>query len=190
MYKLLAETEAAWTETVLKDFDAFLVDHANCEKKASGMAMNMIAHYPDRKELVAAMVDLALEELAHFKEVYKHMEKRGLTFGADEKDPYVNRLRKAFRKGSEEYFLDRLLIASIIEARGHERFGLVAQALEPSPLKTFYKAITQSEGRHLELFTDLAKLYFPEASVENRLQELLVIEADIITSLPHRPALH
>lgn len=189
-YTLKIATNSSWTETVLADFDRFLLDHASCEKKASSMAMTFVSHYPDRIELVKAMTELAVEELVHFKEVVKIILSRNLVLGADEKDPYVTRFFKSMRKGTDFYFLDRLLIASIIEARGHERFGLIAEALEPGPLKQFYKAITVSEGRHLDLFTDLARTYFPEPIVSERLEELLEIEKAIILDLPFRAALH
>lgn len=190
MYSLRFKTPQAWVDTVLADFDAFLLDHASCEKKASAMAMTLISHYPDRSELVQAMTELAVEELVHFKEVVKHIMARNLTLAADIKDPYVTQLLKHQRKGSDQYFLDRLLIASIVEARGHERFGLIADALEPGPLKQFYKAITTSEGRHLDLFENLAKTYFPDGIVNTRLNELLDIEAQIVAELPLRAALH
>ena len=54
-------TPPAWTEAVMADFDSFLLDHAAAEKKASGRAISMLSHYPDRVELVAAMADLAIE---------------------------------------------------------------------------------------------------------------------------------
>ena len=190
MYKLKYQTPQGWVNTVMADFDRFLLDHASCEKKASAMAMTLISHYPDRTELVQAMTELAVEELVHFKEVVKHIMSRDLTLAADERDPYVTQLLKVQRKGSELYFLDRLLIASIVEARGHERFGLVADALEPGPLKQFYKAITTSEGRHLDLFENLAKIYFSEEEVSKRIEELLDIEAEIVANLPFRAALH
>src|SRR5262249_55228150 len=63
--RLKTATSGAWLDAVLRDFDSFLQDHANCERKASGSAMNMVSHYPDRKELVSAMIDLAREELQH-----------------------------------------------------------------------------------------------------------------------------
>ena len=85
---------------------------------------------------------------------------------------------------------NRLLTASIIEARGAERFGLVAEALEPGGLKTFYQSITRSEQRHYELFLDLARIYIEPAVVATRWQELLEIEAGIVAALPHRAALH
>lgn len=190
MYELKTATDKKWVETVMGDFDAFLLDHASCEKKASGMAMTFVSHYPDRTELVTAMTELAIEELNHFKEVVRLILSRGLILGADQKDPYVTAFFQHTRKGRDLYFMDRMIIASIVEARGHERFGLVADALEPGPLKQFYKAITASEGRHLDLFLNLASLYFPKHQILERTDQLLMIEAEIVAGLPHRAALH
>jgi len=188
--RLKIPTSPAWIEAVLGDFDSFLQDHANCERKASGTAMNLASHYPDRKELVAAMIDLAREELGHFADVYGHMAARGLTLGPDRKDPYARRMSAEYRDGSDEYFLDRLLVAGILEARGCERFGIVASALPPGPLKTFYGDITRSEARHQGLYRRLAHLYFEAPAVESRLEDLLGAEARIVAELPPRPALH
>ena len=174
----------------MADFDSFLLDHAAAEKKASGMAISMLSHYPDRIELVAAMADLAVEELSHYREVVKWIHRRGLVTTADEKDPYVLAFRQSIRQGKELYLLDRLLTASIIEARGAERFALVAAALEPGPLQKFYQSIARSEQRHYQLFLDLAGKYLDRAMIEPRWQELLDIEADIVRGLPLRPALH
>jgi len=161
-----------------------------CERKASALAMSLVAHYPDKGELVNAMVDLAMEELDHFRQVYALIRERGLSLRADEKDDYVNKLRALVRKSSEEYFLDRLLIASIIEGRGTERFSLVANALEDSRLKNFYMEFYRAEARHTGLFLRLAKKYFPANQVEDRYDYLLDQEALIINSLPLRPAVH
>jgi len=174
----------------MSNFDSFLLDHAAAEKKASGMAISMLSHYPDRVELVAAMADLAVEELTHYREVVKWIHRRGLVTVADEKDPYVLAFRDSIRQGREVYLLDRLLTASIIEARGAERFGLVAEALEEGPLKKFYQSITRSEERHFELFLDLAKKYLDADVVDRRWDELLDAEAAIVAALPIRAALH
>jgi len=174
----------------MDDFDRFLLDHAAAEKKASGMALSMVSHYPDRTRLVAAMTDLAVEEMVHFREVVKLVQSRGLVLGADEKDPYVNAIRALIRQGSDVYLLDRLLTAGVIEARGAERFGLVAEALPEGDLKNFYRSITRSESRHFELFLDLAREYFPADIIESRWQALLETEGQIIRDLPLRAALH
>ncbi|MGB0764667.1 MAG: tRNA-(ms[2]io[6]A)-hydroxylase [Luminiphilus sp.] len=179
-----------WVRAVMDDFDHFLLDHAAAEKKASGMALSMVSHYPDRTRLVAAMTDLAVEEMVHFREVVKLVQSRGLVLGADEKDPYVNAIRALIRQGSDVYLLDRLLTAGVIEARGAERFGLVAEALPEGDLKNFYRSITRSECRHFELFLDLAREYFPADIIESRWQALLETEGQIIRDLPLRAALH
>ena len=67
----LEPTPSGWLDAVCDDFDAFLKDHASCEKKASGMALNIASHYPDQPALVSAMADLAVEELGHYREVIR-----------------------------------------------------------------------------------------------------------------------
>lgn len=190
MIKLKYTTPATWTRTALADFDRFLLDHAGAEKKASGMAMSMALHYADKPDIVTAMIDLSIEELDHFREVVKLMTARGLHLKKDDKDPYINQLREHIRNGRDHYFLDRLLLGGLIEARGAERFGLVAAALPEGELKAFYTAITRSEDRHRDLFVNLATRYFSVAEVGSRIEELLHIEAELISRLPHRPALH
>lgn len=179
-----------WTDTVMQSFDTFLQDHAAAEKKASGMALSMISHYPDKPALVEAMSALAIEELSHFREVISWLHRRGVQLGADTKDPYINALRKQIRQGREVYFLDRLITASIIEARGCERFALVAEALPAGKLKDFYSSIARSEQKHYKLFLELARQYFSAETVEQRWDELLDIEARLVAELPPRAALH
>lgn len=189
-YELLTKTAKEWTQCVIENMDSFLIDHAACERKASSMAISMLTHYPDKKEIVSAMTDLALEELSHFRQVMQFIFERNITITPDEKDPYINQLLKHMGRGKDAYFLDRLLLASIIEKRGHERFYLIACALNESKLKNFYHAIAKSEAKHYELFLELAHLYFPKETIRKRLQKLLCIEAKIVDELAIRPALH
>jgi tRNA-(ms[2]io[6]A)-hydroxylase len=190
MIVLMYKTPASWAEGVVGAIDRFLPDHAAAEKKASSMAMTMVSHYPDKPELVMAMIDLAIEELSHYRAVVKLMQERNLYLLPDEKDPYVNQLRRSIRDGKDLYFMDRLLVAGIVEARGAERFGLVADALPAGQLQRFYRTITQSEEGHQALFIELADLYFDPSVTRRRLTELLEIEAGIVEALPLRPALH
>lgn len=191
LLSLRTHTSSAWTKTVLADFNQFLNDHAQAEKKASGMAMSMLSHYPDKPELVREMVELSIEELAHFREVIKLMQARDLQLGNDEKDPYINQVRQHISKGdSEMYLLDRLLTGAIIEARGCERFGLIGDAHPDPELKKFYQLIAESEAKHHLLFIDLAELYIDHKKIEARLDWWLDIEAAIVTNLPLRAALH
>ncbi len=125
---LIYSTPSEWTETALSDFDHFLVDHANCERKASALAMSFVVRYPDKLKIIPDLIDLAKEELEHFAETYQLMRARGLELAKDEQDPYVNELLKHARTGLHQRFIDRMLISSIVESRGAERFGLVAAA--------------------------------------------------------------
>jgi tRNA-(ms[2]io[6]A)-hydroxylase len=190
MVALRTTSSSVWLSTVLADFDTFLLDHAAAERKASAAALSLIAHYPDRRELVAAMMDLAREELEHFYQVYRRIEERGLVLGPDGKDPYLKAMRGEIRSGREDYFLDRLLVSGVVEARGCERFGMIARALSDPPLRSFYREISASEARHGTLFIDLARVYFSQASVDGRLAELLDAEAKIVDGLTIRPAIH
>lgn len=187
---LKSATHPDWVNVIMDNFDAFLQDHANCERKASALALSMVMKYPDRKSMIPHLIRLAQEELEHFAEVYTLMESRNLPMGKEEKDPYVNQLLSHCRSHSEERFLDRMLISSIIEARGAERFGLVADALEDPELKTFYKELWAAEMKHGHLFANLAHHYFSEAEIYERLEPLLEAEAKIIEDLPWRASLH
>ena len=118
----------------------------------------------------------------------------GLLLTRDRKDPYLNALLKQIRRGREDYFLDRLLVAGVVEARGCERFGLIATALDEAgtdaKMATFYANLAESEARHRDLFVDLAELYFDKSAVSSRLSEWLDDEAKIVSELPISAALH
>ena len=186
----LKTTHESWIKVVLNRFDDFLEDHASCEKKASGMAMSMASHYPDRPVLLSAMVDLAVEELNHYREVVRLIIARDNQPGPDSKDHYVKELNGLVRKGKELFLLDRLLVAALIERRGAERFQLISDNVRDATIKKFYGSITNSESRHWKLFINLALEYFEESEVEERLSTLAPEENRIIESLPIKPALH
>jgi tRNA-(ms[2]io[6]A)-hydroxylase len=188
--RLRLATSPAWTEAVLADFDAFLLDHAANERKASASALALVAHYPDRALLVERMIALAIEELQHFQAVQARIAERGRTLGPDVRSAYLRRLAAEYREGSDAYFLDRLLTAAVVEARGCERFGLVAAALPDGALKEFYRELARSEVRHLGLYRELALAYFGEETARPRLDEILETEARVVASLPVRAALY
>jgi tRNA 2-(methylsulfanyl)-N6-isopentenyladenosine37 hydroxylase len=188
--RLRVSTRPEWTAAVLADLDAFLLDHAANERKASASAMALVAHYPDRKELVERCIGLAIEELEHFRDVQARLAERGLVLGPDTRSEYLRRLASGFREGSGPYFLDRLLTAAIVEARGCERFGLMAAALPDGPLREFYRELARSEVRHHETYLHLARAYFHSDEANRRLEELLDAEARIVAELPARAALY
>lgn len=176
---------------MINGFDEFLQDHADCERKASAMAMSLVAKYPNRVEIIPELIETAVEELEHFQQVYRLMEERGIQLAHQIKeDPYVKELVKKCHSGREERFLDRLLIASVVETRGAERFKLVAEALEDEELKRFYKILWTSEAKHGHIFVKMALNYFPEKQVYDRLEWWIEQEAIAIRKLPIRAALH
>lgn len=188
---LRVNSPAQWVDAVMNDFNTFLQDHANCERKASAMAMSFVAKYPNRVEIIPELIETALEEMEHFRDVYAIMEKRGVMLPHEiSQDHYVKQLLDYCRSGREERFLDRLLLASVIECRGAERFQLVAGALEDEVLKKFYKRLWTSEAKHGNIFVKMALNYFNQDEIYVRLNELNEIEADVLNSLPIKAALH
>ncbi|NRA63669.1 MAG: tRNA-(ms[2]io[6]A)-hydroxylase [Pseudobacteriovorax sp.] len=187
---LLSKTSSDWHQCALSRFDEFLVDHAACERKASALAMSFVVKYADRPALVEPMICLAKEELAHFHEVYRIMNRRGLQLGHDEKDPYLKALLKKVRNGREEHFLDRLLVSGIVEARGCERFYLIGEFHDDLEMAEFYRRLAREEAGHHAIFINIAKHYFPEDEVEARNQFWLESEAEILSKLEIRPAVH
>ena len=180
-----------WIDAVMADFDTFLKDHADCERKASAMAMSFVAKYPDRKEIIPELIEIGIEELEHFQQVYALMEKNGIplqhSIGAD---PYLKKLLKLCHSGREERFMDRLLIASVVETRGAERFRLVSEAQKDEEMHRFYKILWASEAKHGHVFVKMALNYFDEKTVYDRLAWWIEREGEIIDSLEIRAALH
>ena len=187
---LVVETDPSWVEVPLGNFDEFMMDHANCERKASALAMSLVMKYSDRLSIIPGLIDVALEELEHFRQVYTLMQARGLALVSDVPDPYVKQLNKLMRHTRDERFMDQMLVASVVECRGAERFGLIAEALTDPELKAFYTDLQKAEQKHGHLFVHLLLNEFPEQAVYTRCQELMQEEACIVQSLPWRAALH
>jgi len=188
---LKVASSAKWVEAVMSDFSSFLQDHASCEKKASAMAISLVSKYPDRPKIIQPLIETAIEELEHFRDVVLWMEKLGVSLAHDmQPDPYVNQLIALVRKGRDEGLIDRLCLGSIIECRGAERFRLVEEALEEPEIKRFYKVLWASEAKHGNIFVELALEYFEDDIVYRRLQELIDAEGDILNKLEFRAALH
>lgn len=189
--KLNVATKKEWVDAVMADFDAFLQDHADCERKASAMALSFVAKYPNRLEIIPELIDTSVEELEHFRDVYEIMKKRGIQLSHEiPQDIYMKKLLDVCRSGREERFMDRLLLASLVETRGAERFKLIYEALEEGDLKEFYHKLWASEARHGEIFVKMALNYFEESHVYDRLEEMKEEEGEILNNLPIRAALH
>ncbi len=180
-----------WLDAVMHNFDSFLQDHADCERKASAMAMSFVAKYPDRNEIIPELIETGIEELEHFEQVYKIMRTRGLSLRHSiGEDLYVSQLIKQCHSGRNERFMDRLLIASALETRGAERFRMVAEAQDDPELQKFYKALWTSEAKHGHIFVKMALNYFEEDKVYERLDWWMDREAEAIQSLEIKAALH
>lgn len=189
--EIAVPSKQEWVEAVIGNFNQFLQDHADCERKASAMAMSMVAKYPNRTEIIPDLIDTAVEELEHFQQVYQIMANRGIQLlHSIPEDPYIKKLIKSLHSGIEERFLDRLLVGSVVETRGAERFRLVEEALNDPELKRFYKMLWTSEAKHGHIYVKMALHYFPETKVYDRLQWWTDREGEIVKDLPIRAALH
>ena len=187
---LMAPSPNCWGEAVVADFPAFIADHANCERKASAMAMGMIVKYPDRSAIFPGLIQVAREELEHFDQVYALMRSYDIELVRDTPDAYVVALMQLARHGRDDRFLDRLLIASVVECRGAERFGIVSDLVDEPELKAFYAQLRNGELKHGHVFVDFALQYFSVDVVYPRLEEFMHAEADVMLALPNRSALH
>ena len=190
--ELTVATKPEWVDAVMTNLPSFLQDHADCERKASALAMSLVAKYPDRLKIIPELIATGVEELEHFQKVYEVMRERGIPLTKEiGKDPYITALMKLLHSDLLRRFLDRLLLASIIECRGAERFRIVSQALEDDKkLQQFYHDLWVSEARHGHVFVGMALEYFEKDLVYDRLRELNDAEGQIIDKLELRSALH
>jgi len=188
---LACDSKQEWIDAVMSDFDAFLQDHADCERKASAMAMSFVAKYPDREAIIPELIETGIEELEHFQMVYKLMSEKGIPLvHSIGEDPYLKALLKLCHSGREERFMDRLLLASLVETRGAERFKMVADAQTDLDMHKFYKMLWISEAKHGHIYVKMALEYFDEKIVYDRLAWWVEQEAVVLNGLEIRAALH
>ncbi len=180
MLHLKAPTDARWFAQVDAHLDEILIDHAHCEKKAAGTALNLIFHYVENRELCQEMTEIVNEELEHFHLVLALLEKRAIKFRRLKPSLYGSKLHALVRKQEPDRAVDRLLVAGLIEARSCERFYALAEHVDDTELSEFYHSLFESEARHHTTYTRLAKHFAPEDVVNARLEELYVAEAAII----------
>lgn len=89
-----------------------------------------------------------------------------------------------------ERFLDSLLISGLIEARSHERLGLLALHCSEPDLAKFYRSLMASEARHYGTYWVLADTYFDRELVRQRLDELALVESELLATLHREPRIH
>lgn len=189
--KLLRQpTNPQWVELALANLDTILLDHSHCERKAAGVAVNLMFRYPSHKDLIYRLTAIAKEELEHFEQVNQWLERRGISLAPLKPAPYGATLKQAIRKEEPERMLDSLLVAALIEARSHERLGLLAQHCPDEELARFYRGLMASEARHYGAYWLLARQYFPPEVVSARLEELAQLESEILSQLYPEPRIH
>lgn len=188
---LLVATPASWAQVAAEDIDALLADHAHCEMKAAATGFRLLGSYPDRDALVDAMSALVREELRHFERVRALLLDRGLKLGKPRPDRYVKRLLSESHRGATPglQLIEKLIVCAFVEARSCERFRVLARTELPDNLAEFYAELALAEDRHHETFLDLARLY-AEEDIEERIERVSKIEAEIIQSLPPLSAIH
>lgn len=173
-------TPQAWLERALASQPVLLIDHANCEKKAAGTALQLMYRYIDRPDLLSAMSRLAREELRHFEQVLAIMGERGIAYVHVSPSRYAGELRRHVRTHEPARLIDTLIVGAFIEARSCERFAALAPLLD-SGLGRFYGSLLRSEARHYQSYLALARQAAGEA-LTGRIEQFRAIELELIVS--------
>ena len=189
---LQSSSSSRWWLQVESHLDELLIDHAHCEKKAAGTAMNLIFAYVENEELCREMMLIVKEELEHFELVLDLLHRRGIRFRRLKPSQYGRQLNDLVRNQEPHRAIDRLLVAGLIEARSCERFGLLRDRLADadSELAEFYEALFESEARHHSTYLRLARMFGTETDIRQRLDELSAAEARIIAAGEPQPRMH
>ena len=190
MLSLATSTASDWAQRVLSDLGELLVDHAHCEKKAAGMAVNLVFRYSQHEFLMEPLSRLAREELLHFEQVLALLRSRGEPFRPLRPSPYAGRLRRMTRTHEPARLVDTLLCCALIEARSCERFGILAETAPDAELRDFYAGLLACEARHHGVYLRLAAQLLAEDDVAGRLSELAVREAEVLAETPPLPRMH
>lgn len=187
---LQSPTSSAWLDLAIASLDTILLDHAHCELKAASGAINLMFRYPRYTKLVKELTEIAREELEHFDRCQQWLEKRGISFTPLDAPPYGSQLKSQIRRAEPSRLLDSLLISALIEARSHERLGLLAARIEDRELAKFYSSLVKSESRHYGIYWVLADTFFARNEVAERLEELARGESEILSTLHPEPRIH
>lgn len=175
---LACPTPAAWIEAAARDLPTLLQDHANCEKKAAGTAMNLLFRYSHRRDLQVWLSQLVREEMLHYEQVMEIMEKRGLSYRPVSAARYAAGLREHVRTTEPGHLVDLLIVGAFVEARSCERFEALAPHLDEE-LARFYTFLLRSEARHFEYYLDLARQYAAEP-IDERIAFFREVERELI----------
>ena len=183
-------SNSEWIEMVMANLDTILLDHSHCERKAAGSAINLMFRYPSHQKLVHELTAIAQEELSHFEQVNQWLMRRNIPLAALNSPPYFAKLKSQVRHSEPDRLIDLLLVSAIIEARSHERLGLIGEHCSDSELAKFYRSLMASEARHYGIYWVLAESYSDRATIVKRLAELGEYESNILATMHHEPRLH
>lgn len=182
IYKFLgSKTSQAWVDAAITDLPLILQDHANCEKKAAGTAMNMIFRYEFSYDLQRKLAQLIREEMLHYEQVLGIMNERGQNWEYLSAGRYAKGLLKHKRTYEPEAMIDTLIIGAFIEARSCERFAALADVIDDERLAKYYRYLLKSESRHFEDYLALARS-LSENSIDDRVALFKTVEASLIES--------
>lgn len=159
---LRSSTSPAWVEQALDHLDEILIDHAHCERKAAGVALNLLCRYPSKVSLIHALPSIAREELEHFEQVHRLLEERGIPLRPLQPPPYGAKLKTLVRPSEPDRFLDSLLIAALIEARSHERLGLLGEHCPDRPRPPFIGDSWPPKPATMEFIGSWPSVPFPD----------------------------
>ena len=183
-------TSDVWIKLALSNPIEILIDHAHCERKAAGVAIQLMFRYPTEPNLAEVLSPVAREELEHFEKILYFLKDLGHSLKALKPPPYGSKLAKNVRKEEPYRMLDSFLIAGLIEARSHERLSILAINSENESLRLLYGSLLESEAKHFGIYWRLAKNKFSNDETFTRLKELAKIESDIIANTYSLPRVH
>ena len=182
------ETPKAWLDEALNNLPLLMQDHANCEKKAAGTAMNLMFRYSFFTDLQVKLAQLVREEMLHYEQVLEFMTKRGYEWKGLSAGRYAGGLRKEIRTYEPEALIDVLVIGAFVEARSCERFHALVPIVDDE-LGRYYRYLLKSESRHYEDYLALAldvaktaKLKDPEETIQQRIEFIRDVEKNLILS--------
>ncbi len=190
MLHLASKTDEGWFDRVADSLDLVLIDHAHLEKRAASTALAMVFKYTSKIELARELSRVVREEMEHFELVLDLMDARAIEFCRLDPAPYARTLAAEVRKQEPKTLLDKLLVASLIEARSCERFQILGSRVSDPELAATYAELARQEAHHHTLYTRLARLYFDAEEVQERLDELAAREAEILDTPHDEPRLH
>ena len=186
---LRVPTPEVWIKSALLNVELLLIDPANCEKKAASTALSLLYRYVEKSRLLQQLSRLAREELRHFEQVARTIEKRSIVYRHVSASRYASTLNRMVRSHEPERLVDTLLVASIIEARSCERFALLADVVD-TQLADLYRSLLDSERRHFNEYQRLALEYGDERDISARIEVIIETENDLITSADHEFRFH